>query len=56
MIKKQLRKWFGFISTTVFFACAILPGTFGIPAIWRPWIFLGSIMWMFLFATGFFGT
>ncbi len=54
MIKKRFRKWFGYISTTTVFVIAIMPGTFGIPTLWRPWIFLGSIMWFFLFSTGFF--
>jgi hypothetical protein len=54
MGKKRLLKWFGYCSTTAIFACAILPGTFGIPVPWRPWLFLGSILWLFLFSIGFF--
>jgi hypothetical protein len=54
MISKKLRKGFGIGMTGVLLIGAIVPSQFNIPLPWRPWIFLASILWFFLFATGFF--
>jgi hypothetical protein len=54
MLKNRWRKWFGFGSSMVLFIGALAPSQLNIPLPWRPWIFLASILWFFLFSTGFF--
>lgn len=56
MMKKRQLKWVGYISTIVVFFVAITPSTFNIPLALRPWIFLGSIMWVVVFSSGVFSS
>jgi hypothetical protein len=55
-MNRKYRTWtiFGIISTAILLAGAVAPRFFEIPVPWRPWIFLASILWTFLFSTGFF--
>ncbi len=50
------RAWtcFGYVSTALLFGAAIDPGVVDIPLPWRPWLFLASIGWFYMFVTGFF--
>ena len=52
--KRRFWKWFGYGSTATLLFSAVDPGMFKIPILWQPWIFLTSILWFFLFSTGFF--
>jgi len=54
MLKRRFWKWFGYASTVILSVGAVTPQTFDIPILWRPWIFLASVLWLFLFSTGFF--
>jgi len=54
MSKQRLLKWFGFASTLALSAAALAPDALGIPYAWQPWVFLGSIFWLFAFCTGLF--
>jgi hypothetical protein len=54
--KRRFWTFFGYISTAMLFTAAFAPNTFEIPVPWRPWIFLASILWAFLFTTGFFNS
>jgi len=56
MIKRRFFTWFGILSTLLFFTSALVPAAFGVPTSWRPWVFLGSILWFFLFSTGTFSS
>jgi hypothetical protein len=52
MKKLRFGKWVGFVSTVTILVLSFTPGTFNIPGMLRPWIFLGSIIWFLVFATG----
>ena len=51
-----LQKWFGAVSTLLILAAALTPDTFRIPNSLRPWIFLGALLWYFIFAAGIFSS
>lgn len=51
-----LRKWFGVVTTVFVVAAALAPDTFRIPHSLRPWVFLGAVLWYFLFAAGVFNS
>jgi hypothetical protein len=52
--RRQIWKWFGIFSTLLIVAAALVPNAFGIPLGMRPWVFLGSIFWIFAFCAGIF--
>jgi hypothetical protein len=52
MTKRRLTKYSGYVATLVVFIVGITPGTFNIPLVLRPWIFLASILWIVIFSSG----
>jgi hypothetical protein len=56
MTKRRLAKVTGYITTAAIFVVGITPGTFNIPVILRPWIFLASIVWFVAFSSGVFSS
>jgi hypothetical protein len=54
-IKLVFWKYFGIVSTVLLGAAALDPDIFKIPFPVRPWVFLVSVVWFFLFCTGQFG-
>jgi hypothetical protein len=52
MMKRRIWKWLGYASTAILLFGAVAPQTLNIPLQWRPWVFLVSILWIFLFSTG----
>jgi hypothetical protein len=54
-IKRILWKCFGIVSTALLDVAALEPGFFKMSLNLRPWVFLASIFWFFLFCTGQFG-
>jgi hypothetical protein len=54
-IKLVFWKYFGIVSTVLLDAAALDPDIFKIPLTLRPWVFLVSVIWFFLFCTGQFG-
>jgi hypothetical protein len=53
-MKRRIRETLGYISTLLLCAMALLPQIFHISPTIHPWVFLGAIMWFFLFITGYF--
>ena len=51
--KHSFWKYFKYASTLVLVTGAFAPQVLAIPVILRPWIFLISILWIFLLSTGF---
>jgi hypothetical protein len=51
MIKRRFGKLavYGFTLTILF--VSVMPNTFNIPVVLRPWIFLASIMWIYVFSS-----
>jgi hypothetical protein len=54
MLKRRVWRWIGYSSTLFLFILDITPRTFSIPAEWRAWLFLISIVWFFLIISGIF--
>jgi hypothetical protein len=52
-MKQRTWKVFGYISTLLLAAAALMPRLFQIPISIQPWLFLAAIAWFFLFVTGF---
>jgi hypothetical protein len=51
MKKRRLEKLavYGFTLTILF--VSVMPNTFNVPVFLRPWIFLFSIMWVYVFSS-----
>ncbi len=56
MIKRRLGKLVYYVFTLSIFVVGVMPDTFNIPLVLRPWIFLASIMWIFIFSSGVFNS
>jgi hypothetical protein len=54
-MKQRIWKFFGYFSTLLLAAAALLPQIFRVPHQMQPWVFLAAIVWFFLFVTGFWG-
>jgi len=52
--KSKSLKWVGFFSSAFLTATAFAPGTFHIPPVFRPWIFMLDLLWLTLVFSGFF--
>lgn len=56
MTKRRVAKISGYVATVVVFVVGITPGTFNIPMVLRPWIFLAAIVWFVAFSSGVFSS
>jgi hypothetical protein len=52
MTKRRFGKTAGYISTLFIFLLGITPNTFNVPMTLRPWVLLGSIVWIVVFSSG----
>jgi hypothetical protein len=53
---RNLDKWVGYLSTIAVLFVAITPNTWNIPILFRPWIFLGAVIWIVTFSSGVFSS
>jgi hypothetical protein len=56
MTKRRVAKISGIFATFAILIVGITPGTFNIPVILRPWVFLASIVWIVVFSSGVFSS
>jgi hypothetical protein len=51
MIKRRFSKLALYGFTLTIFLVSVMPNTFNVPVVLRPWIFLVSIMWIYVFSS-----
>lgn len=56
MKKRRMIKIVKISSTLAVIAVGFAPSIFRIPAIYHPWLFLASIVWIVIFSSGVFGS